>query len=320
MPTEHRILLRLADPQGRLPSDQTLPPPALQRVLRAAGEHGVLPTVVGRLPAGLAGEVPKDTRDLLQAQAANTLLLRQMASGLLRSLATAGLPAAVVKGPTFAERLYRGPFWRPFTDIDLLIGRDDMERAGALLADQGFAPEELALKHAEGYAETKWIADRGLEVLVELHWDMIGSPTLRRGRRLDLALLGGPKEADTPGAFLLIAAVHTALGDGFTRLQPLVDLLLTVRGAAGPLDPSWLRPRIEQGRLGRPLALALAIAGRAFEEPRCTALSAALALPRPPRWLCRLLSDSLLVEGRRGGGPLSSLRRQLVREWLKERP
>lgn len=319
MPFDHRSLLALADPARPPPAERLPAPDALPALLRSAADHGVLPTVLAGLPPALADAVPAELRTLSRAQAANTLLLSRTAEELRDRLRQAGIAAAVVKGATFAARLYRAPRWRSFTDIDLLLAQDDCERAGALLAELGFRPETLTLKHDEGYAETKWVADRGLEVMVELHWDMIGSPTLRRGRRLDLDLLGGVEGADSAGAFLLVAALHAALGDGFTRLQPLIDLLCVVRGNAGPLDETWLRERIEQGGLDRPLALALAVAGRAFDEPLCAALARRLALPPLPAYLPRLMSDAMLVAGRRADRPLWSLRRQLLRQSMKHR-
>ncbi len=318
MPRDHRILLQLADPDADPPQGPPLPAATLGRILGMAETHGVLPTVVSRLPPAQAAALPADLRERLRGQATTTLLLRQVAAKVLPALHAAGIPCCVVKGPLFADRLYRAPAWRPFTDLDLLLAAADMERAGAELTTLGFRAESFALRHTDGYAETKWVADFGLEVLVELHWDMIGSPTLRRGRSLDLALLGGPEAAATPGALLLIAAIHAALGDSFTRLQPMIDLLAVVRGKAGTLDHDWLRARIAEGHLERPVALALALAAEAFDEPACIAVSRALRLPQPPARVAWLLSPAILAAGRHGGGPLASLRRQLLRQWMKE--
>lgn len=269
----------------------------------------MLPSVLARLPAGRRA-LAAPLRDQLEAAAALTLLLRQAARDLTARFAAAGLPARIVKGPAFADRLYKAPCWRPFTDLDLLLRRGDLPAAAAVMCQAGYRPEALELKHAaESYGEEKWVASPGgAEILVELHWDMIGSPTLRRGRRADYDLFEGAEGA----SLLLQAAVHAAYGHAFDRLQPLVDVVQATRALSGT-EQAWLAERARVGGLLPGLSLALDLAARAFGEPACTALARDLALPRPPALIRRLMTPALVVEAGR-----QSWRRQAVREWLKK--
>lgn len=310
-------LLHLADPQGR--STPAAPKADTSRLLALARDHGVLPTLIARLPADERPAAAAAQRALLEGMAAQTLVLRQAAQVLRRQLAAAGIAALVVKGPSFADRLYKAPCWRPFTDIDLLLRRQDLPRASEVMQAAGYRPEGIALKHdAAAYGEEKWIANLGgMEVLVELHWDMIGSPTLRQGRRVDLALLQAEDGADTPAALLLVAAVHAAYGHAFDRLQPLVDVLQAARGAAGAVDSGWLARRAAEGGLGPGLALALDLAGRAFREPACDALRRAIGLKRPPLAIRRLMTPRVVVGAESSAHRTMAWRRQAVREWLK---
>jgi len=221
-----------------------------------------------------------------------------------------------VKGAAFARALYPGE-QRSFTDIDLLLRREDLGAAGAVLAARGYRPLPFRLKHAEGYAEEKWqrSADDPLgPLLVELHWDMIGSPTLRRGRRCDLALLRTGMPAEELAQHLLVAAVHAALGDGFTRLQPLADL---ARALAGSPDLRWLGERARAGRLEKPLALALDLTGRCFDRREPAEAIAGAGLRRPPAWIRAMLRPADVAAA--GGSGRSGGRRQAVREWMKLR-
>jgi len=308
----------LADPGGTpLPGSFRLS--AATELLRLADAQGVLPTVLARLPEAVRGAATQAWRATLEAAAAQTLVLRQVALRLTGLLDAAGIDALVVKGPSFADRLYPASCWRPFTDLDLLLQRRDLPAAAAVMRAAGFRPEGLALKHApDAYGEEKWVADQGgLEVLVELHWDLIGSPTLRRGRRCDLALLQSEGGARTPAALLLVAAVHAAYGHAFDRLQPLVDVLQATRGAAGPPDIGWLSRRAAEGRLGPGLALALDLAARAFAAPECEALRRRLGLRRPPFAVRWLMTPGVVVATAAKRPGLQSWRRQFIRPWLK---
>jgi len=314
-------LLHLSDPAGTQVPELALPADCAP-LLRLADAHGVLPTVMARLPAATRAAAMETWRSRLEGGAVQTLVLRQVGQRLTGAFAAAGLPALVVKGPSFADRLYQAPCWRPFTDLDLLLHRHDLPAAAAVMRQAGFQPEAIALKHeAAAYGEEKWVAElSGIGVLVELHWDMIGSPTLRQGRRVDLALLQAEDGATSPAALLLVAAVHAAYGHAFDRLQPLVDLLQAARGAAGEIDRGWLARRIAEGGLGPGVALALELAARAFAAPACATLRRELGLRRPPLSIRRLMSPGVVIAAEGGGHWLQAWRRQAVREWLKRTP
>lgn len=289
----------------------SLSPALAAELLRRAAGHGVLPQCVARLRA--AGHVIDVAADrALLADAALALALAAEGDRLVAALAAAGIETKVAKGAAFARALYPGEL-RGFTDIDLLLRPEDFGAAGAVLRARGYGPVPFRLKHATGYGEEKWQrapTDPLGPLLVELHWDMIGSPTLRRGRRCDLALLRTAAVPEERAQHLLVAAVHGALGDGFTRLQPLADL---ARALEGPLDLGWLGERMRAGRLEKPVALALHLASRCFGQEVAATVLRELGLRRPPAWLRALLTPALIAAHGDGSG----LRRQMVREWLK---
>jgi hypothetical protein len=305
-----RALLSAAAPS--LPPRQlSVPAELISVLLPAAAAHGVLPLCLQRLRQG--GSVTDPAADrLLLAEVALSLALSAEGERLIAALEQAGIELRLIKGAAFAKALYAGET-RSFTDIDLLLRREDRPAAGPVLAARGYAPVAIRLKHAEGYAEEKWERAPGPlgPLLVELHWDLIGSPTLRRGRRCDLALLRTATPAEEQAQHLLVAAVHGALGDVFTRLQPLADL---ARALARPVDLAWLAERVQLGRLQKPLALALDLAQRCFGQEAALDLRRRLALPRPPFWVRQLLTVPLVASP---DVSRSGFRRQMVREWLK---
>jgi hypothetical protein len=309
-----RVLLAAAAPAAQSQPRITIVPGLIAELLSVAAAHGVLPLCIQHLGRqGIA--LDPEAERLRFAEVALTLALSAEGERLLAALEAAGLDVRLIKGAAFAKALYQGET-RSFTDIDLLLRREDFPAAGRVLAAQGYRPLGFTLKHARGYAEEKWerAPDGPLgPLLVELHWDLIGSPTLRRGRRCDLALLRTAAPAEEQAQHLLVAAVHGALGDGFTRLQPLADL---ARALAAPVDLAWLAERMRRGRLEKPLALALDLAQRCFVLRSADELRRRLGLRRPPYWVRRLLSVPLVAspDPTRAG-----FRRQMVREWLKLR-
>jgi hypothetical protein len=137
------------------------------------------------------------------------MVLRRQLRDVANAFAARRIPALVLKGAEFADRLYPRPDLRPFGDIDLLVPSDAVERAAAALVESGYAETPTPMKHAAGYAERTYRlqgpgaptphaghaaqaipaaqgtpAAPGLAAnagAVELHWNLVNSPTLRRG-------------------------------------------------------------------------------------------------------------------------------------------
>jgi hypothetical protein len=174
------------------------------------------------------------------------------------------------------------------------------------------------MKHPAGYGEETWHHPVQSLGLVEIHWNLVNSPSLQRALSVtfeDLQLdPGHVPPRPSPAALLLIAAVHSVAGHGLDRLQPLGDVLQAVRGAAGPLDEPWLSQALARTGAGRALATALAFAHRLYGEPECLALAHRLGIHRRA-WPGRCLLTRAAVL--RAHAPRDSFRRQLLRELLK---
>jgi len=319
-------LVHLADPQGLAPRPAVeLPWPEAGALLALAGLHGVLPAVLrglARQPEAPAyAETLRAGRERLALVTGFSMMLNHHAGLVVSVMRDAGIGGEIVKGATFARRIYSEPVLRSFTDIDLLVDPADRERAGEMLAALGFRAEEVAYRAGQDYGEDKWILASHPGVMVELHTNLVHHPKLRRGMRLDHAALlaAGAGDAEDAAALLLVAAVHGAGSHQFDRLQHVVDVLLLARGGAGDIAVDRLREAARRCDAGLALAAALGIAGRMFGEPRCLELARALGVSRAARLSALLISPGVVLRAQGAGRSADSWRRKLLRQMLRLR-
>lgn len=189
-------------------------------VLQGAGWHGIIPAVLRaageRLPPQILVELSRRRRhdglDRLQSIAT----LREAAG----ALAGAGIPYVVLKGPALAG-LHPGAE-RPTTDIDVLVGAADVERAAQALAAAGYA--------ARGGGGRRFHFHTVLEprvkgrLPIELHWDLVDRVNLHRvdaaevlRRRRELQADGVSFFVPAPEDTLLYLALHAAKHGIFNR-------------------------------------------------------------------------------------------------------
>jgi hypothetical protein len=238
----------------------------IRRFIEMATRHSVLPIVTRNLGQPASPE--------LVAASGFTMLLRLRLDEIVRTFREHGIPFVVLKGAEFADRLYPDPALRGFTDIDLMVPRSALEQAGEALRSLHFHRHlPKGLRHAEQpYGEQVWISEGAGRVSVEIHWNLVNSPTIQRG--VSVVFEDLPRDKDgrlTSAALLLIAAVHAAASHQFDRLGLLVD----IRQAAmlpvpGPERSALVETAIRTGaRL--PLILALSLAHKFWGDAECAA-------------------------------------------------
>jgi len=340
-------LFSLADPTGlRSPlPKRRLRQTDLPRLIALAEHHGVLPAVISNMKraerefgaesllaaspdergSGVAlEEAVANGRERLIRQAAFSLLLRQQLQDIARALSKKSLPAALLRGQDFADRLYPVPGLRTFTDIDLLVPAAALSEVEGVLLDIGYSQiPDSARKYADGYGEHIWCLPDRPEAKVEVHWNLVNSPSQRRRvsvRFEDLQFERSPAQGRlaqaSTSSLLLIASVHAAVGHRFDRLQLLCDICQIARGAAGDIDGNWLAETLPRTGASLAVATALALSGRTLNEPKCTALLRQLDVPGGD-WISRtVLTPKVVLHSKK---PFSKIRRQLFREIMKRR-
>jgi hypothetical protein len=174
---------------------------------------------------------PEDLRTRLRAEAlAQTMWEvrhRSILTPLLAALEAADVKTVLLKGTALAYSLYPAPAQRNRGDTDLLVAPDHLDRARAILTEQGFATDMQMAKVADPERQESWTftAADGGEHEIDLHVDVFSSPALMPVLQGAVSGCAGPALA--PGVAPCLRAPCPACG------QPLF------RGRAGPL---WRRP------------------------------------------------------------------------------
>jgi len=151
-----------------------------QRGLDLAEHHGVLPLVHQALRethAGFPSEVLEDLSARYEQNVRRNLRFTAELFGILDSLESAGIPAIPHKGPVLAQTVYGDLALRDFSDLDVLVPREDVLRAKRALQGLGYTPssqfsaaEERAYL-ATGYEYT-FDGPAGPNLL-EIQWDIV---------------------------------------------------------------------------------------------------------------------------------------------------
>jgi len=335
----HAWLLRLCDPAAVVGIPATrLDAAGMMRLLSLAEGHAVSGAVlanIGRIAvargrdsilrdeAGATAAVEAAiaaARDRWFGLSVHALLLRQRTARIAAALAEANIPAGIIKGEDFADRLYPAAGLRPFRDVDLMVPQGGMAAAAAVMESLGFR-EAGCGRHAGHYGERTWdSADRPL-VRVDMHWNLINSPAQRRRSSLPTEAFPWKFRADgmllhtTPAALLVIATVHAVLGHRFDRLQQLCDIRQICRGAAGPVDVEWLRDVAVRHGVETAVSGGLEVTAWLLQDDATAAVRRRFVGHggRGVPWRL-LVREATLLEPER---PVARLRRMVVREWMK---
>jgi hypothetical protein len=140
-----------------------------------------------------------------------------------------GVRLVVLRGLALGDRLYGDSALRPFTDVDLLVARDDLPRARECMEAAGcaLAGDGPAARHLERYHLHLGYRHRSSGALFELHWAL-------DHRYTPFAI---------PYPELLAAARETeAAGARFLTLAPSHDFLANAVHAA---KHAWFLPFVE---------------------------------------------------------------------------
>jgi len=302
--------------------------------------HGVLPNV-GKQIEQLLAENPERLLDDAQTspkispqlepmrrrlaeRSAMSLFLGAETQRLMRELNGQGVKTIALKGMDFASRLYAQPALRPFVDVDLLVRETDWENVSSTMTRLGHLPREMKLKHASGYSEQTWEHSAMPGAMIEVHDNLVNSPTVRRGVSVRLEDLPLQLGADgffqpTPAGLLIVASVHGVASHSFDKLQHLCDIAQIARGRAGKINEPELQECAAKTGANFCVAAGLDLAARAFNDSACAELLARLNFHWPRRFTRWLVTPALVIRSQGPRRRFGSWRRQLLRQMLKSR-
>jgi hypothetical protein len=317
---EQALLARLADPERPVENDGLASESVGLRMLSVARQHGVLPIVWRKLRSTtIAGDAfaqaMSEAGDSVALMAGQSLLLRHHARAIEDCFKRAGISAAVVKGPVFAERLYKVPADRPFTDIDLLISPNNLAAANAALPQLGFVALTKAVwDKSDSNQEYKWGRTDNPNILIELHGNLVHYASFRRllSYSYDDLLLAGDGDPTAPAALLMTAVIHAACGHKFHRLQFAVDIVQAARALPDSDLPVLERAARTMGA-DLELAVSLNLAGQIFDDRRTLEMAERFSSGAFSALSKRLISPEAIHNATSSAGRTSHLRRKTFR-------
>ncbi len=176
-------------------------------LLSMALRHGMMPLLYRHLkdcPEAVPAPFLEKLRGLFHRNLARNLLLTEELLRLLDLLQRHGIPALPYKGPALAIQAYGNLAFRQFGDLDILVPREGIPRAKALLVSQGYSPQFPLSERQEAYLLSRRhnvefaFMHRQRGVHVDLHWQVAPPYMLR----LDEGLWRQPHRVSLAGASL----------------------------------------------------------------------------------------------------------------------
>jgi len=239
---------------------------------RLAELHALLPLLYRGLEDAGAS-VPLAHRERLRGRyrdnaTRNTLLAGELAR-IARLFEAEDIPLLAYKGPALAMQVYGGLALRRFIDLDVIVRRRDVARAGELLLSLGFvkpsgltaSQERFLLRWQHNLAYT---GDGG-RMIVELHWEVSPRPyasvPLDEGvwaRAHSVQLFGAGVKSLSAEDLLIALSVH-GTKHLWERLAWVCDIAALVNSQTD-LDWQLVQRLARDSRLERMLHLSLRLA------------------------------------------------------------
>jgi len=276
--------------------------------------------------------VPDDVRRQLAQQSRsiarrNIGLTRELVR-LLAVLEQHRIPAIPFKGPALAATLYGDLSLRQFSDLDILVPPEQLERAQSLLRQAGYQPAPgLDGPHQREYRRALHnhhlqMVRANLPVTVELHWlvaakrffDAADDP----GWWHNLAgihLAGTPARSFGPQDLLLLLCMHGSK-HGWDRLSMVCDVAELLRRQE-EANGAALLARAAELRLTRLALLGLALAHTLLDAPLSPAIADAIERDAAARRLADQTLAQLAADpfGERSAPQRVAYRLRLIERW-----
>ena len=249
-------------------------------VISTANRHGVLPLLYRSLSRSSPDAVPKAVLDRLResfrSNAQRSLFLTAELHKLLDLFAVHGINVIPFKGPILAASVYKDLSLRPFGDLDVLVSRDDILKAGGLLASLGYQPTTgngVALEQDPDPEDVAYVGpkfyvfvhrDHGARV--DLQWRVTQryfSFSLEenhgRGRLVPVMVAGRSVLTFAPMDLLLILCAHGAKHQ-WQRMKWICDVAELVSTEKEKIDWGKLQQEASRQGMRRMLSLGLILA------------------------------------------------------------
>jgi hypothetical protein len=194
-------------------------------LLELASAHGVL-LLVERSFKEKSVEMPGFFTAAAQERRNVSEIYVAVLASLLKQFAERGIEVLPLKGPVLAEALYGDVTMRSYNDLDLLVRRENFQRAEVLLSDMGFVArtgdeeyhrrflrEGVMVELHFGFGSPPFFPAGSFPFDVNAVWSRAGSETFR----------GLPIRVMSDDDLVLFLCLH-GLQHGFSRLIWMMDI------------------------------------------------------------------------------------------------
>jgi len=233
-----------------------------------AREQRLAPLLFERLkdpeirPAVPAGVMEKFERAYYAVLKQNLRLYHEFKTALA-AFREAGIPLIVLKGAHLAEAIYGNPGVRPMTDIDILVAKDDLEKAETVLRGLGFqASPGIGRIEREvecGLSRELPLHSKPGGIFFDVHWTVEdpASPFAidveglwARAQTIEVA--GVKTRGLSTEDLILHMCLHTAYHDKFRAgVMPLCDAAEIVQKRGADMDWAALGRRAFEWKAGK---------------------------------------------------------------------
>ena len=210
---------------------------------RAAIHHGLLPLLHSHLSATCPDDLPQKLKEHSQSNSRYNLLLTGELIKLQTLFQSHDIPVVPFKGPILALCFYGDIGLRQFSDLDLLVRKQDVLKAREVLISARYLPRyNLAATQQAMLIEQKCEEpfDRDDdEAMVDLHWSIVPAQfsfapdTASIWKRLEpVSLTGVEFLTVSPEDLAMLLCVHGAK-HAWERLSWICDLAELIRARSG---------------------------------------------------------------------------------------
>jgi hypothetical protein len=286
-------------------------------LLQLALRQRVMPLLYRQLNQNFIDYVPADfmerLRDYFYLNAARNHLFTEELCELLRLFETNGIRAVAYKGPALAAAVYGDVALRQFSDLDIMIRKEDVMKARALLRLHAYSAEheltraqEAALVKIE--CEQMFFREQG-HIYLDLHWEFtpryfpLKLDAKSIWQRLATTSLGKTQALTFSTEDSLLILCVNAGKEFWPGLSGLCDVAAFV-SAAPHLDWETLTREATRANARRMLFVSLLLAHELLAAPIPERIAQSLAADREARSLALMVRQNLF-RGEKGGAGVS---------------
>jgi hypothetical protein len=291
---------------------------AWQEVAARSKHHGIAGLISRNLDwacerSGLGAPISDELRAARRQVLARNLARRAAARRVTESFEREGIPFLVLKGLALAEEIYGDLSLRAFNDLDVLVPREDVERAFQVASRLGYVPTSLQgigeyVAHGAHAADMAHLDGTSLD----LHWALAAEmPPLATELAWKSAVpapagsgLGGLRLSPEISVIHLAAHFHA---HHYELLRPLVDFLHATR-TPHSLDATVLWETARSLRLASLVEIAAVLGERSFGAGSFARILAGREIGSHATWASVVIPDALL---------LAATERPRIDHWLR---